>query len=288
MDEAFRQALGEGEHYGSRYAMTVPETAHSGLTGQQLGKRPGSSLDFQDYRDYQPGDDLRSIDWSVYGRTDRLTVKLFREEVIPHVDILLDGSRSMNLAETPKGAAALQLAAMLATAAANSRCTRAVWIGGEGFRRVRNDSLSASAWDGFDFSAQRSLVDCFEILPPRLRRMGTRVLISDLFWSEDPAITLRRLSDGAAATHVIQFLAEADITPPEHGNIQLEDSETGESMEMFVDSVVGQRYLEAVRRHQSDWHDACRRYGGRFVTLVAERLPEHFARLEETGLIVPA
>jgi uncharacterized protein (DUF58 family) len=247
MDPSHRQALRDGERIGARHALAVPETAMAGANGQQLGRRAGTSLDFQDYREYQPGDDLRTIDWNVYGRTDRLTVKLFREEVNPHLDIVLDCSRSMDLPETPKASAALTLAAMLGTAADNARCSKAVWLGADGFRRAMNDALPAAAWDGIDFMSPRSLTESFSILPPRLRRTGIRVLISDLFWLEDPMITLRRLGEAAASAFVIQLVARADVTAPELGNIRLVDSESGRSMEMFIDSTVEQRYRDAFR-----------------------------------------
>lgn len=288
MNEAFRQALMDGERAGSRYALVVPETALSGLTGQQLGRRSGSSLDFQDYREYQPGDDLRTIDWNVYGRTDRLTVKLFREEVNPHLDIVLDCSRSMDLEDTGKAKAALRLAALLATAATNARCTKAVWLGGEGFRRAQNDGLPPSAWGGIEFNSPRQLNESFAILPPRLRRTGIRVLISDLFWLEDPQVTLRRLVEGSAATFVVQLVARADVTPPEHGNIRLVDSENGEALEMFIDATVEQRYRDALRRHERNWHDACRRSGARLVRVIAEELDDRLGALQELGLLAPA
>src|SRR5580698_10149201 len=141
MDSAIRQALREGEQLGLRYALQIPQTAASGWTGPRSGRRAGSSIDFQDYREYQPGDDLRFIDWGIYARTDRLTVKLFHEEVTPHLDLVLDGSRSMNLENTAKGAAVAKLAAVLATAATNAQCSQAVWLSGEGFQRLPNDTL---------------------------------------------------------------------------------------------------------------------------------------------------
>src|SRR5437879_9174523 len=128
MDSPLRQALGDGEKLGLRYALQIPQVAASGFTGTRTGRRNGSSIDFQDYREYQPGDDLRFIDWGIYARTDRLTVKLFREEVTPHLDLILDGSRSMNLENTAKGVAVAQLAALLATAAANAQCSQAAWL----------------------------------------------------------------------------------------------------------------------------------------------------------------
>src|SRR6201995_1984911 len=105
MEPDLQQALRDGEKLGLRYALQIPQVAASGIVGSQSGRRAGSSIDFQDYREYQPGDDLRFIDWGIYARSDRLTVKLFREEVTPHLDLILDGSRSMNLPETAKAGA---------------------------------------------------------------------------------------------------------------------------------------------------------------------------------------
>src|SRR6478672_2254342 len=125
MDSLLQQALRDGERLGARYALEVPQVAASSVIGSRLGRRAGSSIDFQDYREYQPGDDLRFIDWGIYARTDRLSIKLFREEVTPHLDLVLDGSRSMNLEGKPVASA--KLAALLATAAANAQCSHAVW-----------------------------------------------------------------------------------------------------------------------------------------------------------------
>src|SRR5476649_2800473 len=116
MDSAIRQSLRDGEKLGLRYALQITQVAASGQTGSRSGRRAGSSIDFQDYREYQPGDDLRFIAWGIYSRSDRLVVKLFREEVTPHLDLILDGSASMNLDGTAKAAAAAQLAGLLDTA----------------------------------------------------------------------------------------------------------------------------------------------------------------------------
>src|SRR3954468_2980566 len=128
MDPSLQQALRDGEKLGLRYALQIPQVAASGIVGSRLGRRAGSSIDFQDYREYQPGDDLRFIDWGIYARTDRLSIKLFREEVTPHLDLIIDGSRSMNLEGSAKAAATSKRSALLATAAANAQCSRAVWI----------------------------------------------------------------------------------------------------------------------------------------------------------------
>jgi uncharacterized protein (DUF58 family) len=288
MEPAIQQALRDGEQLGLRYALQIPQVAASGLIGSRLGQRAGSSIDFQDYREYQPGDDLRFIDWGIYARTDRLNIKLFREEVTPHLDVILDGSRSMNLEGSAKAAAAGKLSALLATAAANAQCSRAVWLSGEGFNRISNDAHSPATWDGFEINSVRNIDQSFDILNPKLRRLGIRVLISDLLWPGNPVQTIRRLREGAATLFVIQLLARDDVTPPEHGSIRLVDSESGEVTEIFVDSTVKKQYRDNLSQLQQSWDDACRQSGAHLTTLIAEDLETSLGELEAIQLLVPA
>ena len=288
MDPAIRQALQDGEKLGLRYALQIPQVAASGWTGPRSGRRAGSSIDFQDYREYQPGDDLRFIDWGIYARTDRLTVKLFREEVTPHLDLILDGSSSMNLADTAKANAVAQLAALLATSASNAQCTQAVWLSGEGFQRLPNDTLTPSAWDKLELDSRRTPEQSFEILPPKFRRLGMRVLVSDLLWPGEPLQLLRRLRDGAAALFVIQLLARDDATPPEHGNLRVVDSETGDESEIYIDSSIAKQYAGNLAQLQQSWADACRQCGAHMTTIVAEDLQNSLGEWESIQLLTPA
>jgi len=288
MDAALRQALQDGEKLGMRYALQIPQVAASGHVGTRSGRRIGSSIDFQDFREYEPGDDLRFIDWGIYARTDRLTVKLYREEVTPHLDLVLDGSRSMRLENTAKAPATAQLAAVLATAAANAQCTQAVWTSGEGFLRLANDTATPSAWDNMELVSKRTPDQAYQILPPKLRRLGIRVFVSDLLWPGNPVQTLRRLREGAAALFIIQLLDREDVTPPEHGNLRVVDSETGEETEIYVDASVAKQYADNLARVQQSWADACRQCGAEMTTLIAEDLAESLAELEAMQLLVPA
>ncbi|MBC8096286.1 MAG: DUF58 domain-containing protein [Akkermansiaceae bacterium] len=288
MEPAIQQALRDGEQLGLRYALQIPQVAASGLIGSRLGRRAGSSIDFQDYREYQPGDDLRFIDWGIYARSDRLSIKLFREEVTPHLDLIIDGSRSMNLEGSAKAAATAKLAALLATTATNAQCSRAVWLSGEGFNRIANDAHSPATWDGLEINSARTVDQAFDILSPKLRRLGIRVLISDLLWPGNPVQTIRRLREGAAALFVIQLLGRDDVTPPEHGSIRLVDSETGEVTEIFVDSTVKKQYRDNLAQLQQSWADACRQSGAQLTTIIAEDLESSLAELEAIQLLVPA
>src|SRR5690625_6847234 len=66
-----------------------------GQTGNWAGAGIGSSIDFQDHRPYVPGDDPRYINWQAFARSGHYTMKLYREEVSPQIDLLLDTSASM-------------------------------------------------------------------------------------------------------------------------------------------------------------------------------------------------
>src|SRR5918997_820503 len=72
------------------------------MKGERKSKRRGSSVEFADHRNYSVGDDLRHIDWNVYGRLDRLFLKLFLEEEDLHVYTLLDTSLSMDYGDPTK------------------------------------------------------------------------------------------------------------------------------------------------------------------------------------------
>ena len=284
----YRQFLIAGEQMGLRYALALPQATLAGQRGEKLGRHAGSSVDFQDYRDYQPGDDLRHIDWNAYARTDQLTVKLFREEVQPHLDLILDTSSSMALTDSPKAHALHELAALFATAAANARCSHAVWVTGEGFQRVANDTQPPSAWGEIPLGGARSFEESHGLLPPRLRRQGIRIVISDLFWPGDPLPTLRKLTEGAAAVTLVQLLTPADLEPPKPGNVQLEDSETGETLSLYIDTTIQEQYRKTLQRLQQSWDHAAQQTGAELVTLIANNLQGSLRSLEECRTLEPA
>ncbi len=72
------------------------------LSGRHRSPQKGSSVEFADYRDYQHGDDLRRVDWRLFGRSDRLHVKQFEEETQLRVFLVLDTSSSMDFRSRPE------------------------------------------------------------------------------------------------------------------------------------------------------------------------------------------
>ncbi len=292
MDEATgREALILGEREGSRYRLAAPRSTPAGLIGQRLGSRAGSSLEFMDHRWYHPGDDLRRIDWAAYARSERLHVKLYRDEVSPHLELLIDTSASMDLPDSAKGRATLAVAAAVARAAQNARFTLRAWGVGDTIEPLRQAVGVPSAWRPPRLETRREAGGAFPSMHGgALRPQSVRVLISDLLFDADPLSVLTPLATGAASMTVVQLLADADAKPPAHGNLRLVDSETGLLREVYMDAAAQNRYTAALARLRAQWDVACRRTGAAMVMLIAERLLDGWdlGPLAETGLVEPA
>jgi hypothetical protein len=126
------------------------------------------------------------------------------------------------------------------------------------------------------------------ILAPRFRRLGVRVLISDLLWPGDPLPMLRRLHEGAAALFVIQLLGHDDRHPPENGNLRVVDCETGGEAEIYLDATMARQYADNLAQLQQSWADACRQCGAHLTTLIAEDFESSLSSLEAVQLLTPA
>jgi uncharacterized protein (DUF58 family) len=262
--------LQEGATAARRFALTVPRHGPVNRTGPTLGARAGSSLEFRDYRGYEPGDDLRHVDWNAFARSDQLSVKLYREEVAPHLDLLIDGSRSMALAGSAKQRGTLALAGFFAEAAANAGFSHSGWLLGADAIPLGDRRRRPAEWDGVRFEHRETPAQALASTTSRLRPRGVRVLLSDLLWNADPGLAVRQLQDRASITVVLQVLAAADVTPPEGGALRLLDSETDQVHEVRIDTRVAARYRENLARLQGHWHDACRGAGAVFATVLAE------------------
>ncbi len=84
------------------------------MKGERRSKKKGQSVEFADYRNYVIGDDLRFLDWNLYGRLDKLFIRLFMEEEDLHFYVLIDNSLSMDFGSPSKLHYAKQVAASLA------------------------------------------------------------------------------------------------------------------------------------------------------------------------------
>lgn len=268
MASGFQEYFEKGYLAGQRFALGVPRNAALGLTGATLSNQAGSSLEFRDHRAYEPGDDLRHIDWQAYARTDTLTVKIYREEITPHLDLIVDGSKSMTLEGTKKGGATAALLSLFAAAGSRSGYSQTGWRLSDRCRQIPGGNRSPNEWEGLEFTHTGGPEGP---LPP-FRPRGTRILISDLLWQVEPMTLMRGLAERSALALVVQVLARSDAEPREGRAVRLIDSETGAVRELQVDAQAVRRYKEALNRHQEAWSLACRQTGAHFVTLIAEDL----------------
>lgn len=78
-----------------RYSIGTKSKIRGHHKGSSRSRRFGSSMDFSDFREYHPGDDVRQIDWNVYARTDKVYIKRFLDEQEMRIHIMIDGSKSM-------------------------------------------------------------------------------------------------------------------------------------------------------------------------------------------------
>ncbi len=78
-------------------ALALPRVPHRGRVGEVRATSAGSSLELHDFRVYQPGDDLRQVDWNAVARTGEIILRVRQDEVSPRVEVLVDASRSMAL-----------------------------------------------------------------------------------------------------------------------------------------------------------------------------------------------
>ena len=276
--EAFRVA--------ERFRLGLTETTRRGPAGDRLGKGVGASLEFQDRRAYVPGDDVRHLDWNAYARTDQLMVRLYREEILPRVELCVDASRSMST--TPeKAQLQIDLAALfVAVASASGFHVRTLRLG-ERPEVVEEERLRR---EGLELDDARPLVDCVEASLELLRPGSIRVLLSDFLSPFDPARLVRPLAARAGGLFLLQVLSTDDRTPPAGQALRLTDAETGEALDLVLDPRTLKRYQERLHRHAAGLSEECRRAAGRFVTVSTERALAELCRddLAAEGLLVPA
>jgi uncharacterized protein (DUF58 family) len=202
------------------------------MKGERKSKRRGSSVEFAEHRNYTFGDDLRHIDWNVYGRLDRLFLKLFLEEEDLHVYTMLDTSLSMDFGNPTKLRYGKQVAAALA------------FIGLVNHDRVLVDTFSAQLdqglhgirgrsqmWrivgylDHLEASGQSNLTAAAREFAIRHAGKGVVVVISDFLDKSGYQDALRYLLARNMDIYVIHILSQEEVAPELVGDLRLIDCE---------------------------------------------------------------
>jgi uncharacterized protein (DUF58 family) len=225
------------------------------LTGLHRSPFKGFSVEFAEYRQYLPGDDLATLDWKVYARTDRHVVKKFEEETNLECHLLLDVSRSMGYGSA--GITKLQYGSFLAAALAYLMNRQRDAVGLIAFDDEITEMRPASARVGhltsllvtlerLKLGEQTNVAKPLRDLAEAIRKRGLVVLISDLL--DEPG----RVIDGLKhfryrGTEVLVFhvLDPAELTFPFEQVARFRDVETSDEV-VAVPSTVRAQYLQAM------------------------------------------
>lgn len=254
-----------------------------GSGGAWSGQGAGSSLDFQDHRPYYLGDDPRHIDWQAYARTGHYTMKLYREEVSPSIDLVMDVSASMFLNEE-KATRSLELFYFAAASAQRLRgALRAYWVAGERVMPVMGEAIfapqtlqdavavgeakGAEASEGA--AAGGGVRPVLETVPWRAGSL--RILISDLLYPGAPLLS--PLAGGRGRGVVLAPWCRAEGAPDWAGNIELRDCESGARRMQRVDAGVLTQYRAAYSRHFELWRTEARRCGVILARVAGAEIP---------------
>jgi uncharacterized protein (DUF58 family) len=263
--------------------LALPRAPLRGRAGERLGSGTGSSLEFQDYRSYAPGDDLRHVDWAAYARSEMLAIRLYREEVAPRVDLVLDVSRSMAVRDE-KLLAAGELAALVACACASTAADSRIITTADGdpppLRRPE-DIERFLACDG--------VASALEAVHLPLRRRSLRVVISDFLFPHDADALVDRLARDSASLSIVQLTLAEEADPEPAGGQRLIDVEGRGEIDMVVDAAAVRDYRARFGRLRAGLSRASRRSGARFVHVVAGTPVREVARrLAAAGVLDPA
>lgn len=261
-----------------QYQLGFPRLPTAGRSGEMLGRGTGSSIEFQEYREYLPGDDLRHVDWAAYARSDSLMVRLYREEISPRTEVVLDASRSMNLHQGVKSRLALQLTSLFSQLAGK--------LGGQPQIHFINsvhpplklglDSLERLTEIPID--GQQSLAELLHEGGLALKPQSVRIVISDFLFPFDPDQLIKRLAAQASTLWLIQILAAWESKPEVTGGRRLIDVESSEHADLLLSSRAIETYRQRLHRLQEGLLQASRRVHASFLTVIAEHGLESICR----------
>jgi uncharacterized protein (DUF58 family) len=237
------------------------------MKGEKRSVKRGTSIEFADYREYTPGDDLRYVDWNTAARMDKMFLKLFVEEEDLYLALLMDTSKSMDFGNPKKLAYSVKLAAALG------------YIGLSNYDRVSVQTYAASLGSPMPTMRGKSgVLPLFRYLEratsaggtnfgESLRRFastsrnkGVAIVFSDFFdpnWQPG----LKALLARGYQVAVLHVLGEDEIHPTLLGDLRIIDSETNESKEMSVNPQLLARYQLTFDAFCTEIEAFCHRYG---------------------------
>jgi uncharacterized protein (DUF58 family) len=263
------------------------------VKGERKSPRRGHSVEFCDYRAYGVGDDLRYVDWNIFGRLDRLHVKVFVDEEDLCLHLLVDASTSMDFGRPTKFEYAVKVAAALG------------FIGLVNLERVGVGIVRDRGSEGWAPARGRnqfgSLVEFLRRLRPegptrlnealaqyamRAREAGLAIVMSDLLDPNGFEAGIRALLERRFDVHVIHLLDPEEASPDFGGDLQLIDSETGELREVTVDGEAVRTYRERLHQFLERVEGFCRTRELGYHRVITDTPVEEFVLTQLKGLVL--
>jgi uncharacterized protein (DUF58 family) len=241
----------------------------------------GFSQEFAEYRAYSPGDDLRSVDWNVYARTERLYLKRYRGETNSLLTILLDASNSMQFGShrVNKMDYARYLAASLFYLAIHGQRDAAglITFDDEIRNYIRPSTRQGQLHRllaGLEQAEARARTDFskpMRYFQELLKRRGIVLIVSD-FWESPESIvrTIEPLRFHGNEVVLFHVLDPEDVHPKLNGPAILVDMETQQHLEVTPDYTKNE-YREKIAAHLTDLRDRTQAAGMGYYLLMTDR-----------------
>ncbi|MGH2354436.1 MAG: DUF58 domain-containing protein [Chloroflexota bacterium] len=253
---AIRQFFDESFLRRLERLQVVSQRMHGAAShGGRRSKKRGTSVEFADYREYTHGDDLRQIDWNVYGRSERLYVKLREDEESLTIHLLVDCSKSMDWGRHHKLSYARRLAAALGYIGLASQ-DRVEAAGFSERLTAHHPPVRGKAQTGrlFGFLAElqaggrTDLKAALRTYASMHRRSGLAILVSDLL-NPGGLEGLTALLDRGFEAVLIHTLDPIETDPEIEGEVDLFDRESRQTLRISLDAAT----VDAYRRRLADW-----------------------------------
>lgn len=243
------------------------------LSGLHRSPFRGFSVEFAEHRPYQPGDELRYLDWKILGKRDRLYVKQYEEETNLRATLVLDISRSMHWkGNAERGLTKLEYATRLAAALAlvllRQRDATGLIAFDDAVRSVVPPRARSGQWHqvvralaalepGGGTAAEPALRRVTDLL----RRRGMVIFVSDLLVERDLVLTaLRYLRHRGHQVTVFHIMDPAEIELLGPAEARYVDPESGDSVVASA-AALRREYRATVDRVVAAWRRACRSSG---------------------------
>jgi uncharacterized protein (DUF58 family) len=232
------------------YLYLVSKKTFTGnIRAETRSKKMGWGMEFADYRDYHPGDDLRYLDWNLYGRFGQLVTKLFHEEENLNVYFLLDCSRSMDYGHPTKFDYARKILAALAYVALSNLDTVNIFpFGNELLPPLPGVRGKGQILKIFEYLENQAPIEttamepAFQKFAAQAKSRGLVVVISDFF---DEAGFEKPLKSLFYAKHDLSTICihhEFEARPKFRGAVRFTDSETGRAQMVTISGRAFKKY----------------------------------------------